>query len=770
MQRLFVEARYRLPMRRMVWLASLWMLGLGALMTLVWVLSDVLDPWGVGITLSMMLLSLVCMGLARARQWDWMVRCFVWGHWLLAVLLIWRSGGFYSPAVIAFAAWLVITVWVQGLLASIFMFAASIAVLGAFWGVPPVIYEQPALQRTTALMGLIHVPGMLVLALAMSLQARMILWRRVQKGQQMLATLNASQHELSKFYFAVEQNPESIVITDTTLTVVYVNDAFLARTGYRREQVLGHPTESVSTNGMDFGSRQRALAQLAAGEVWRGEMTNRASNGEALRESLLIAPIRTPNGEVVNYVELKRDLSERVLAERRIHDLVYLDPLTGLPNRHSLTLYLRELIHTQQDDCHGLLLLDMDRFSAFNGVHGSQHSDELIALMGARLVQVLPDDAWIARIAAAEFAIVFASLHRHAEGVTDQLRQYAQTLKKSLQTPFSLNSWVETELVSCCMGGVVLESARRGGNGNDALRFASVALREAKQKGPGSLVFFEPRMAQDVDRRMRIAKDLHNGIPLGELRMYLQTQTDGRGHCVGAEVLVRWQHPKWGLVSPAEFIPVAEETDLIVLLGDWVLRQACLLLATPALLARGLRLSVNVSAFQFGHENFMTSLEQVLQETGANPHQLTLEITEGAVVRDIDQARIRIEALTRMGIETSLDDFGTGYSSMYSLQRLPIQELKIDQSFVSGSHRSEKDAALVEAMLLMARRLRLRVVAEGVELSEQALQLVQWNPDIVLQGMLLGKPLPQQQWLVDVLGVDLSDMKSDVWSAGQSAA
>lgn len=236
--------------------------------------------------------------------------------------------------------------------------------------------------------------------------------------------------------------------------------------------------------------------------------------------------------------------------------------------------------------------------------------------------------------------------------------------------------------------------------------------------------------------------------------MYLQTQADARGRCVGAEVLVRWQHPKWGLVSPAEFIPVAEESELIVRLGDWVLRQACLLLATPALTGRGLRLSVNVSAFQFGHEDFMSSLEQVLQETGANPHQLTLEITEGAVVRDLDQARTRIEALTRMGIESSLDDFGTGYSSMYSLQRLPIQELKIDQSFVSGSHRSEKDAALVEAMLLMARRLQLRVVAEGVELSEQALQLTQWNPDIVLQGMLLGKPLPEQQWLAQVLGVD----------------
>ena len=187
-------------------------------------------------------------------------------------------------------------------------------------------------------------------------------------------------------------------------------------------------------------------------------------------------------------------------------------------------------------------------------------------------------------------------------------------------------------------------------------------------------------------------------------------------------------------------------------LGDWVLRQACMLLARPVMAERGLRLSVNVSAQQFAHDDFMATLDKVLRETGANARQLTLEITEGTLLRDLDQARRRMLALRGLGIEISLDDFGTGYSSMYSLQHLPIQELKIDRSFVSGSHRSEKDAALVEAMLLVARRLQLRVVAEGVELSEQALQLTQWNPDIVLQGMLLGMPMPQQRWLVEVLG------------------
>lgn len=757
MQRHFVEARYRLPMRRMVWLGCLWMLGLALLMLLAAILGPVIDTPGLILTATMALLQLGCMALARCGLWGWMLRSFVWGNWLLAILFLGHAGGLYTPAVIALPVWLVVAIWAQGTRAALLMLGASLAALVLFWwqlGIMPVPAE---LQATASLMAMIYVPGMMVLGLLVSLQARLSLGRRVQKGQEMLASLEVSQNELRKFYRAVEQNPVSIVITNPELKIEYVNEAFLARTGYVREQVLGQSTELVSTMGLDRAHRQRALTQLAAGGLWRGEMTNRARNGEPLREAVLVAPIRTPQGEVVNYVELKRDLSEQVLAERRIHDLVYLDALTGLPNRHSLTLHLRELALTQKDAHHGLLLLDVDRFSVFNDVHGVKHSDELVQALSARLVEKLPDDVWIARIAAAEFAIVFDCLSHSREGVEQQLLLYAQSLKKAVQKPFSLNSWEQTELVSCCMGGVVLEPASSGGDGSEVLRFASVALHEAKQQGPGSVCLFEPRMAEDLDRRLRIARDLHNGIPLGELRLYLQTQTDVRGRCVGAEVLVRWQHPRWGLVSPAEFIPVAEESELIVRLGDWVLRQACQLLAMPEMVERGLRLSVNVSALQLGHEDFMATLEQVLRETGARPNQLTLEITEGTAVRDLDLARQRIKQLGRMGMETSLDDFGTGYSSMYSLQHLPIHELKIDQSFVRSSHHSGKTAALVEAMLLMARRLQLRVVAEGVEFPEQVSQLAQWNPDIVLQGMLLGKPVPQQQWMAEVLGMTAED-------------
>ncbi|MBV8250936.1 MAG: EAL domain-containing protein [Comamonas sp.] len=743
MQGQFFEAKNRLSMRYALRFACIWMSALGAVVAAAGLFTA--ETALAALSLLLIPLAVLTQALLRSQHWQAATLLFCWGNWALATATIGGSGGM---AAMAFPVWLVIAVWLLGTTQALCMLGLSALALLLFWTTG----YLDAAAHNPGLAALLYALGSLGLAAAITLMARLSLSHRAQKSLDMLALLEESQQELRKFHRAVEQSPESIVITDTALNVIYVNDAFLARTGYAREEVLGQPTELVSTMGMDRSHRRRALEQLASGAVWRGEMSNRTRSGEALRESVLVAPIRSSQGQVVNYVELKHDLSERVLADRRIHDLVYLDPLTGLPNRHSLVLHLRELATGAQSACHGLLLLDVDRFSVFRDAHGMQHSDELVRAVGMRLVEALPDNVWIARLAGAEFAMLFENLEPHGQAAEQRLRQQAQALKLALQKPLHLRGRLETESVSCCMGAALLEPGAGGADQQEVLRFASVALHEAKQNGPGSVMLFEPRMAEEVHKRMRIARDLRSGIPLGELRLYLQTQATARGVCVGAEVLVRWQHPQWGLLSPVEFIEVAEESELILDLGGWVLRQACLLLAQPVFAERGLRLSVNVSAIQFGHEGFMPALQAVLRDTGANPHLLTLELTEGVLLRDWDEARTRILALRELGIEIALDDFGTGYSSMYSLKQLPIQELKIDRGFVSGSHGSATDAALVEAMLLLARRLHLRVVAEGVELPVQAERLQQWNPDIVMQGLLLGEPLPQQQWLAEVLG------------------
>lgn len=754
MQRFFVEAKSRLSMRRVLWFACLWMSALGVLTTAASLISPGLS-W-VDILLYLLPIPLAAMALilARLRRWDAAMVMFVWGNWLLAVAIVGWFGGLNSQAILALPVWMGITAWLLGFAHTLVMLALSVAVLLLWWALEPFGSNRTLAEQALGLAGLLYVLGMLGLAVAATLMARSSLSRQALKSLEILNSLEQSQQELRKFHRAVEQNPESIVITDTHLRVVYVNDAFLARTGYTRGEVLGQPTELVSTMGLDRNKRQRAMVELMAGGIWRSEMTNRTRNGGALRESVLVAPIRSPQGEIVNYVELKQDLSERMDAARRIHDLVYLDVLTGLANRHSLALRVKELSRAEKSDAnrHGLMLVDVDRFSSFNDVHGMQHGDALLRAFALRLVEQLPSGVLIARISRAEFAVLFEAAGESMEAVEALLMSEAAALQKALQKPLSVMSGSESEAISCSMGCAVLELGQGILEGDDVLRFAGVALNEAKRNGPGNTALFDPRMAELAHKRFRIAKDLRAGIPAGQLRMYVQAQANHEGVCVGGEVLVRWQHPQWGLVSPSDFIPVAEESQLIVQLGDWVLRQACALLAEPEFAAQDLRLSVNVSAIQFAHADFVASLQGILADSGASPQRLTLEITEGVLMRDVVAARARLYELRALGLEIALDDFGTGYSSIASLKHLPVQELKIDQSFIRGSHVSDVDAALVEAIVRMAGRLQLRVVAEGVELLAQAQLLKGWNPAIVLQGLYYGKAQPVQDWLPVVLG------------------
>ncbi|WP_415795778.1 putative bifunctional diguanylate cyclase/phosphodiesterase [Comamonas aquatilis] len=754
MQRFFVEAKNRVSMRRMLWFACLWMSALG----LVTAAASLISPrisWGdVLLFLLLIPIAAMAMTLARLRRWDVAMVIFVWGNWLWVAAAAGWSGGMDSKAVMALPVWMVITAWLLGFAHTLVMLVLSVALLLLFWALDHLGISQLPAEQILGAAGLFYVLGMLGLAVAATLMARASLGRQALKSMEILRSLEQSQQELRKFHRAVEQSPESIVITDTHLQVVYVNDAFLARTGYSRGEVLGQPTELVSTMGLDRNKRQRALAELLAGRIWRSEMTNRTRNGAALRESVLVAPIRSPQGEIVNYVELKQDLSERVDAARRIHDLVYLDVLTGLANRHSLALKVKALSRANKAAAswHGLMLVDVDRFSSFNDVHGMQHGDAVLRAFALRLVEQLPEGVLIARISRAEFAVLFESAGDSIEAVQALLVSEAGALQKSLQKPLSIMNSSESEAISCSIGCAVLELEQGAPEGNDVLRFAGVALNEAKRSGPGNMALFDPRMAELAHRRFRIAKDLRAGIPAGQLRMYVQAQANHEGVCVGGEVLVRWQHPQWGLVGPADFIAVAEESQLIVQLGDWVLRQACALLAQAEFAAHGLRLSVNVSAIQFAHADFVSTLKSILADSGASPERLTLEITEGVLMRDVDVARARLHELRALGLEIALDDFGTGYSSIASLKHLPIQELKIDQSFIRGSHVSEIDAALVEAIVRMAARLQLRVVAEGVELAAQARLLKAWNPAIVLQGLYYGKAQPVEDWLPMVLG------------------
>jgi EAL domain-containing protein (putative c-di-GMP-specific phosphodiesterase class I) len=278
------------------------------------------------------------------------------------------------------------------------------------------------------------------------------------------------------------------------------------------------------------------------------------------------------------------------------------------------------------------------------------------------------------------------------------------------------------------------------------LRRADTALHRAKEAGGNQTAFFETGMGDSAEQRFRVERELHRAIPAGELRLYFQPQVDAQGKLAGAEALVRWQHPERGLIPPSAFIPVAEESDLIVDLGAWVLAEACHLMAREDMAGHPLRLSVNLSPRHFRQKGFVPWLRDLLSATGADPTNLTLEVTEGLMIDNINDVVAKMSELTALGIHFSLDDFGTGYSSLAYLKRLPIHELKIDKTFVQDAPTDPDDAALVETILAVAQHMHLKVVAEGVETEEQA-NFLNARAPVIHQGYLYGRPEPAEVWI-----------------------
>ena len=435
--------------------------------------------------------------------------------------------------------------------------------------------------------------------------------------------------------------------------------------------------------------------------------------------------------------------AERTAAE--IQRLAHLDTLTSLPNRAALVERLSALRGAEPHQ-HALMLLDLDRFTTFNDARGSEMGDRLLCAVAQRLSGLLPPQGLLVRVAGDEFAVVLGGLGADAVLAGRHAFAFSGKLQALLRHPLHLGGDAGDVQLGASIG-ITLYPQCAGDGAQDALRRAGTALHRAKQAGGGGVAFFEQGMGQAAEQRFRVERELRHAIRAGELRLYLQPQVDVRGRFTGAEVLVRWQHPRDGLVAPGLFIPIAEESDLIVDLGGWVLEHACALLARPEFTRRRLRLSVNLSARQFRQAGFVEQLRALLAIAGADPSLLTLEVTEGLVIDDFDDAVAKMRELAALGVEISLDDFGTGYSSLAYLKRLPIHEIKIDRSFVHEAPTNADDGVLVEGILSVARHFGLRVVAEGVETRAQAAFLSQRAPDIVYQGYLFGRPEPHADWL-----------------------
>ncbi|MFA7268903.1 MAG: EAL domain-containing protein [Sterolibacterium sp.] len=538
---------------------------------------------------------------------------------------------------------------------------------------------------------------------------------------------------------------EAIMVTDAAGSIVAVNPAFSRITGYSEAEVLGKNPRILNSNRHDKAFHQAVWQSLQTHGKWAGEIWNRRKNGEVFPEWQTISSVKDANGRLSQYVAVFADLSEIRKAQEAAEHLSWRDSLTGLANR---ALFLRQLGQTlanahREGRYADVLLLDLDRFKDINEARGLALGDALLKEVAECMTRVLHPDDLLARLDSDEFAVLLPRLAFERESAGREALAVAEKLREVLRGSIVIDG--EAFHLDASIGIALFpESAQE--TASDVLRQADMAMHQAKAAGGGCAIFFEAAMGQTIRDRYRVERELRLAIDDGQLRLYLQPQVDAAGGQVGAEALVRWQHPERGLVPPGVFIPLAEATDLIVAIDRWMLAAVCRLLARLDAEGCSLRVSVNISPRHFQKEDFVDEVKRHLAASGADPTHLVLEVTEGLVIGNFADVVAKMMALTELGIHFSMDDFGTGYSSLAYLKRLPIHELKIDKSFIDDVTTDSNDAALVDTILAVAQHLGLQVVAEGVETQAQV-DFLNAHGQVIHQGYLYGRPEPMETWL-----------------------
>lgn len=463
--------------------------------------------------------------------------------------------------------------------------------------------------------------------------------------------------------------------------------------------------------------------------------------GKLLYLNVHKAPLYDDNGQLIGTVGVGRDITRQKQMEESMRRLAYFDSLTDLPNRQSLLETLTQHHTRRTQERLALVFMDLDHFKLLNDTWGHARGDELLAQLANRLRQQLDGKHFLAHTGGDEFALIVHELPTEHEAASAIMTALCQQLLQVVNEPFILSHNQREHYHISTSIGVALGIAGIS-HVDELLRQADMALYEAKKQGRNTLCLFNQQMQATLDRRARMEMHLRTALERDELEVYFQAKVNALGHYVGAEALLRWHSPELGAVSPVEFIPVAEETGMILPIGDWVLAQACDCLhrwqQQPAL--QHLKLAVNISERQFRQSDFIPRTQAILSQQDIRLNHLQLELTESSLLDNMEDAIQKMHALARMGIICSLDDFGTGFSSLSYLKRLPVSQLKIDRSFVMDIGHDPDDAAIVSAILAMSQALGLEVVAEGVE-SNQQLSFLQQHGCNIFQGFLFARPV-----------------------------
>jgi diguanylate cyclase (GGDEF)-like protein/PAS domain S-box-containing protein len=551
--------------------------------------------------------------------------------------------------------------------------------------------------------------------------------------------LAAAELRIAATAFEAQQG---LAIVNANYEILRVNKAFTDITGYSAEEAIGQNPRLLSSGRHDASFYRDMWASIAQTGGWQGEIWNRRKNGEVFPEWLTISAVKDEAGLVSHYVAIFTEISSIKAAEDQIRHLAYYDPLTGLPNRRLLMERLKQALVSglRHVRLGALLFIDLDNFKTLNDTLGHYLGDQLLEQVAKRLRDCVREGDTVARLGGDEFVLMLEDLSENSLEAATQAEGVAEKTLNFLSLPYQLDNHAHH---STCSVGVTLFGGGLKEGLEEPLKRADLAMYQAKAAGRNTLRFFDPQMQAVITARADLEIGLREAIDKQQLVLHYQPQISGDGHIAGAEALVRWLHPQRGMIAPNDFIPLAEDTGLILPLGRWVLHTACTQLARWATRAEtaGLTIAVNVSARQFHQNDFVAQVQEVLTRTGANPQRLKLELTESLLVSNLDDVIAKMSSLKASGVSFSLDDFGTGYSSLSYLSKLPLDQLKIDRSFVMNIESSENAVAICAATISLAHSLKLNVVAEGVETQAQRQFLSDVHHCDYIQGYLFSRPL-----------------------------
>ncbi len=554
------------------------------------------------------------------------------------------------------------------------------------------------------------------------------------------------------------ESQEGMLITDADTVILRINQSFAEMTGYAAEEVVGQTPRMFTSSRHDDAFYESLWAAVNMTGTWQGEIWDQRKNGDIFPVWMAITAVKGEDGGVTNYVATHTDITERKSSEEQIRNLAFYDPLTLLPNRRLLADRLHHALATSSRSKReaALLFIDLDHFKTLNDTLGHDKGDLLLQEVAQRITGCIREGDTVARLGGDEFVVILENLSSNSLEAASQAESVGEKVLAALGQPYDLNG---REHRSSASIGLTLFNAPENSS-EDLMRRADLAMYQAKASGRNNVRFFDPKMQAEVNARAALETDLRRGLTQQQFELHYQPQIDANGAVTGAECLVRWRHPLRGLVSPAEFIPLAEDTGLILPMGQWVLETGCRQLRAweeqPD--KAHLSLAVNVSARQFHQDDFVDQVLAALRLTGANARKLKLELTESLLVSNVDTTIEKMLALKAAGVSFSLDDFGTGYSSLAYLKRLPLDQLKIDQSFVQDILTDPNDATIASMVVALASSLGLAVIAEGVETAAQRDFLAHLGCHSY-QGFLFSRPLPLhafEQYLASAAGTTTS--------------